>query len=965
MRRGRKWIMSHKAVLLLSAALLCMAVFFFISGGRRDGQETDLQQAMTDMEALLLSQNGIHEDNYKKYIAGCGQQIYTGEELCFDLSAAPAEERRAGPGEEMEFRLRVDQAGLYRIGFRYQCTGDNILQTSMALACNGAYPYEELQRLFFPDTWVSGAKQYDRYGNECIAMPRRSPEWSFTWMRDLSFLQNEPLMVYLEQGENLFTLSANEGSVLIEEVVLASPESPAQDGEQEASGNACIEIQAEDFQWRNSPNIRTESSFNPDVTPCDGTLKIQNVIEEASFRIGGTSVSYEVEVDTEGYYYLAFDYQQSSKSNFTVYRNLYIDGAIPSASYENIDFPYTNAYERKRVEVPVYLTAGSHELTLEVSLAPYGDAVAILDSIVAKINDMALSVNKITGGNTSKYRDFNLEEYDLDIARNLSAWADTIEQVYRILARADRFGEKNGEIKLLDTAVVSLRELAAKPNELPWNINRFSYGDSSVRQYLTTVSENLSMGGCSFDKIYLYQRDAALPEQSGFFRKLALRARHFIASFTQDDYAPGYESSDTLEIWVNRPRQYLEMIQRMADTDFTERTGIKVNLSIVPDQQKLILANASGKAPDGAIGISAGYVYDLAVRKALADLRQFEDFREVGRRFAPGMLIPGVCDEGIYAIPETFNFYVLFYRTDIFEKLNFTVPDNMDQVRDLLPELNRMGLGFNTHVANLPTKTFAATAPFVFQSGGSLYEEGSMTCRLDSPEVIEGFRYLTENFTVYDMDYEILSFYQSFRDGRTPVGVSNYGTYNLLTNAAPELNGCWDIALYPGLVQEDGSVDRSTSGAAESCVVFEASAQKQAAWEFISWWMSDEVQTEFSFMLQATLGNEYMWNSANLNAIAAAPWSTDHKEIIMEQLSWTNEMPPVPGNYIVEREMGNVLVNVVTSNVNLRTAIDDAQKRINAELLRKLEEFGYIDSQGNRKRELVIPDKETIEGWLE
>lgn len=956
---------SHKMAILFPVALLCAAVVFFISGGRRGEPAADLQQAMQDMEELLFSQKGIDGDNYKKYIAGYGTQAYQGEDIRFDLSALPEEERRAQAGEEMIFQLTVDQAGLYTVGFRYQCIGDNILQTSMALKCNGAYPYEELQRLFFPDTWVSGEKQYDRYGNECIAMPERSPEWRFTWMRDISFLGNAPLMVYLEQGANDFQLSANEGGVLIEEVVLAAPVGIPQDGGQTAEGDACIGIEAEDFLYRNSPNIRTESSFNPAVTPYDCTLKIQNVIEEASFRIGGTSVSYMVEVDKEGYYYLAFDYQQGSKSDFTVYRNLYVDGAIPSASYENISFPYNNAYERKRLEAPVYLTAGVHELTLEVALEPYGDAVAILDAIVAGINDMALSVNKITGGNTSKYRDFDLDEYDLDIARNLSDWADTIEQVYGILARADEFGEENGEIKLLDTAAVSLRELAEKPNELPQNINRFSYGDSSVRQYLTTVSENLSMGGCSFDKIWLYQKDAQLPAPKGVFQRLALKAGHFIASFTQDDYAPGYEDSDTLEIWVNRPRQYLEMIQRMADTDFTARTGIKVNLSIVPDQQKLILANASGKAPDGAIGISAGYVYDLAVRKALADLRQFGDFKEVGRRFAPGMLIPGVCDEGIYAIPETFNFYVMFYRTDIFEKLNLPVPDNMDEVRDLLPELNRMGLGFNTHVANLPTKTFAATAPFVFQSGGSLYEEGSAACRLDSPEVIEGFRYLAENFTVYDMDYEILSFYQSFRDGRTPIGVSNYGTYNLLTNAAPELNGCWDIALYPGLVGEDGTVDRSTSGAAESCVVFQASEQKQAAWEFISWWMSDEVQTEFSFMLQATLGNEYMWNSANLNAIAAAPWSAEHKKVIMEQLSWTDEMPPVPGNYIVEREMGNVLVNVVTANVNLRTAIDDAQKRINAELNRKLEEFGYIDGQGNWKKELVIPDKEMIEGWLE
>lgn len=965
MKRGRKWMKSHKAALLSAAALLCVAAFFFGSMGKRGEAEADLGQAMLDMEELLLSQSGMDEDNYKRYIAGYQSRTYQGEDIRFDLSGLASEERTADSGEGMRFQLQVDQAGLYQMGFRYQCTGDNILQTSMALKCNGEYPYDKLRRLFFADTWVSGEKQYDRYGNECIAMPQKSNEWGFTWLRDISFLQNAPLMVWLEQGANDFELTANEGSVLIEEVVLAAPAQVPEDGEETAEGAACIGIEAEDFLYRNSPNIRTESSFNPAVTPCDAVLKVQNVIEEASFRIGGTSVSYLVEVEAEGNYYLAFDYQQSSKSNFTVYRNLYIDGAIPSASYENIAFPYNNAYERKRLEVPVYLTAGTHELTLEVSLQPYGDAVAILEAIVSKINDMALSVNKITGGNTSRYRDFDLDEYGLDIAGNLNAWADTIEEVYEILAREDGFGERNGEIKLLDTAVVSLRELAAKPNELPQNINRFSYGDSSVRQYLTTVSENLSMGGCSFDKIWLYQEDAELPAGKGFLEKLKFRAEHFIASFTQEDYAPGYEDSDTVEIWVNRPRQYLEMMQRMADTDFTKRTGIKVNLSIVPDQQKLILANASGKAPDGAIGINTGYVYDLALRNALADLREFPDFKEVGRRFAPGMLIPGVCNEGIYAIPETFNFYVLFYRTDIFEKLNLSVPDNMDQVRDLLPELNRMGLGFNTHVANLPTKTFAATAPFVFQSGGSLYEEGSMTCRLDSPQVIEGFEYLTENFTVYDMDYEILSFYQSFRDGRTPIGVSNYATYNLLTNAAPELNGCWDIALYPGLVGQDGSVDRSTSGAAESCVVFGASDQKEAAWEFISWWMSDEVQTEFSFMLQATLGNEYMWNSANLNAIAAAPWSADHKEVIMEQISWTNEMPPVPGNYIVEREMGNVLVNVVTANVNLRTAIDDAQKRINAEMNRKLEEFGYIDSQGNWKKKLTIPDKEMIEGWLE
>lgn len=956
----RKWvkIATGAAVVAIAAAL----AFTLLGTGRKP--DPDPVGSMEKLKALLLSLDSIGEGNYQKYLSQYSGQIYGGENIAIPLESIPEKNRTVSAENTVRLPITVPQAGLYTVGFDYKCLGDNLLQTSLSMKVNGELPYSELQHLFFADTWRTGETEYDRYGNESIAMPEKDTCWSFTWLRDTSFLQNEPLMIYLNAGENELELTANEGAVIFKSVTITKPVIVADDPASDAVGAAIIPVEAESFITRNSPNIRTIATFDPDVTPYDAVLKVQNIVDEATFRTGGTSVTYDIDVNTAGWYHFACDYKQSTKSDFTVYRNIYIDGAIPSTAYENIAFPYSNKFDRKTVDAPVYLSEGTHQITFEVALEPYGDAIAILNSIVTEINNLALSVNKITGGNTNKYRDFDLEEYDLHIARDLTQWADTVEQVYTLIASGDQYGTQNGEISLLNAAVKSLRALAKEPDKLPQNINRFSYGDSSVRQYLTTVAENLSLGNLGIDKLYLYQEDAELPKGKNAFEKASLKAGHFFASFLQDDYAPGYETSDTLEVWANWPRQYLEIIQRMADTDFMAKTGIKVNLSIVPDQQKLILSNASGKAPDAAIGISSGYVYDLALRNALADMRQFDDFKDVASSFAPGMLIPGICDDGVYALPETFNFYVLYYRTDVFEKLGLKVPDNMDEVRELLPELQRMGLGFNTHVANLPTKTFAATAPFIFQNGGNLFAEDPMVCRLDSPEVIGGLKYLTENFTVYDMDYEILSFFQSFRDGRTPIGVSNYATYNLLTNAAPELNGCWDIALYPGLVSEDGTVERYTSGAAESCIIFDDSTKRADAWKFLSWWMSDEVQTEFSFTLQATLGNEYMWNSANLNAIAAAPWKNEHKTVILEQIGWTNEMPRVPGSYIIERELGNVLVNVVTQNVNIRTAIDDAQKRIDAELQRKLEEFGYIDSAGNTIKELIVPDIDMVKEWL-
>lgn len=955
----------------VGAAVLCAAaavgIWGVTAGNRQHDNAADLKHSMETLEEILLSADGMLEEHYKKYLNRYAGQYYRGETLTFDTGQMSEEKRTVTLEQPVSLQVRAETAGLYAVGFDYRCMGDNILQTSVALKVNGEIPYQELEHLFFPDVWKSGEIQYDRYGNESIAMPEKVSEWRFTYLRDTSFLQNEPLLVYLKQGENELELSANEGSVEIGSVYLASMDSLAlpEDRESASEGKVFLELEAEDMDCRNLANIRTDAVFNTSVTPYDPYVKLQNVVAENSYRVGGTAMEYLVTVEEEGDYCLAFDYMQSEKDNFTVYRNLYIDGKIPSESYENIPFSYTRKYQRSNVEIPVHLTAGEHCLSLEVSLEPYGDAVAVINGIVEKINDLSLSINKIIAGNNNKYRDFELEEYGLNIREDLNGWADILEQVYLAVAEGDRYGTENGQIKMLDTAVKNLRDLAEKPNELPQNINLFSYGDSSVRQYLSTVAENLRFGDMSLDKIYLYQKGAKLPEQKGAVEKAVLGIRHVLASFVRDDYVPGYREDDTLEIWVNRPRQYLEIIQRMVDTNFTEKTGIKVNLSIVPDQQKLILANASGKSPDGAIGIGSAFVYDLALRNALVDMRQFDNFKEVGSRFAPGMLIPGACDDGIYAIPETFNFYVLFYRSDIFEKLNFEVPDNMDEVRKLLPELARMGLGFYTHAATTVKTNFAVTAPFVLQNGGDIFAEDGMQVQLDTEEVIGGMKILTENFTVYDMDYEILNFYQSFRDGRTPVGVSEYGTYNLLTNAAPELNGCWDIALYPGIVGEDGSVDRSTSGAAESCIIFDSSEKQEQAWAFLDWWMSDEVQTDFSVALQSTLGNEYMWNSANINAIAAAPWSARHKAVILEQIGWTNEIPRVPGSYMIEREMGNIVVNVVTQDMSLRTAIDNAQKRINAEFGRKLEEFGYIDGPGNVIRELVIPDRELIEEWLE
>ena len=222
---------------------------------------------------------------------------------------------------------------------------------------------------------------------------------------------------------------------------------------------------------------------------------------------------------------------------------------------------------------------------------------------------------------------------------------------------------------------------------------------------------------------------------------------------------------------------------------------------------------------------------------------------------------------------------------------------------------------------------------------------------------------LTENYTIYNMPYEVQSFYQSFRDGSIPIGISDYGMLNLLTNAAPEISGLWEVAPYPGVEDESGEVQRWTLGSAETIIILEDSDKKEAAWDFVDWWTSTEVQTEFGYTLQSTLGNEYLWNPANLEAMANTPWIQKH-ESLFEQVQWTKEPPRVLGGYMIERELSNVVTSVVMEGENIRSAMDEAVKRVSREITRKLEEFGYLVN-GELVEEFIVPDIDTVEGWLE
>ncbi len=880
-------------------------------------------------------------------------------------------------GESVTVIITVQEDALWYPVMTYRMTENNILDNIYSLQLDGETPYTECATLSLDGLWLfNGVYEHDRYGNEVIGMPVKAYEMQTQGLMGRAALYAEGMGLYLTAGEHELTFTCKEGAFVLYDISLTVPAAAlmdfAEDTVQKLTGSALISIQAESMPRRNNPNIRSASQYDTALTPYSGTTKVINYIEDMSYRYGGDCLYYDFTIAQEGWYGLALRARQAEKANFPVFRNFYIDGEIPSQSFWNAAFLYDLNFNNQIVKTEagdtalMYLTAGTHTLCIQTSLNPVRGAIEELNRISGEMSALALELSKITGGNTDRFRDFKPEDFDFHIEDDLLRWIDELNAVYADLAALSPTPKNVGELSNIRVAVEALTKLSQKPNDLPKYLNEFASSPSSARAYVVMMVEQLNQSPLGLDSIHFFQSEGSLPKGLGFFSNIAATVQRFGASFGAQEYAAADVVDEThLQVWVARPRQYLEIMQRMADTMFTPQSGIVVDFSLMPDANKLILSNASGSAPDVAVAIASGLTYDLAVRGALADMRQFDTFKEVGQRFPAGLMIPGVCDNGMYALPETFNFTVLFYRKDILDSLNLTVPDSMEEVLEMLPILRRYGLNFNNFVANaIGYKGFSITTPYIFQSGGTLYQEGTYLSALGEEEALAGIRLLADSFVVYDMDYEIASFYQAFRDGTLPLGTGNYAMYNLLMNAAPEIADQWGIALYPGVTDADGVVQRWTSGAAESSVIFSSSDMLQESWDFLDWWMSDEVQTEFAYILQSTLGNEYLWNSANLNAFAASPWPAADKQVIAQQLMWTYEAPRTLGSYMVERELSNAINAIALDGKNLRSIMDEAIKRIDREVARKLEEFGRLED-GQLKEPLIVPTIDTVKGWLE
>ncbi|MDY0276679.1 MAG: extracellular solute-binding protein [Acholeplasma sp.] len=880
--------------------------------------------------------------------------------------------------EEMSFDVTVDNKGLYSLELDYYSFNTTIRDTEIAVYVNDRILYFELSQLRLTSNWeVTEDISTDRYKNDIMPNSSIKSMWIHEEIRDSQRIQPESLLFKLDEGLNKITIKKARGEFYLGQIYVSGKKALKTYNEylQEKNKEKIVEksiqtYEAEDPVFKNSLQVRYGTDKSANVTPFALMENKLNIIDGASFKQSGNSLSYEMEVSESGMYHLTLKVKQT-KSSSRVFRTLYVNGKIPFLEAKEIAFDHSSKWQNvtvgkdKNNPYLLYLEKGINIITLEVNASPLLSIYETVDYVMEKINDLGLDIKKLTGNNIDENRDWDLEKNIPNIREDLQSYTDLLYGVHNDLININGT-DKSSEILInIKRSADTLQEFANNPNYIPKDLNKFSIGSNSVLQKLGLILPLILEQPLSVDKLYLHGNVVDLPKaNANFFKNIWIGIKRFFLSFFSDEYSDKAEEGE-LEVWVNRSRQYVNLMQQMVDKDFTKETGINVKISIMPNEDKLILAASSNSQPDVALGVAGWRPYDFAIRNALVDLRTMPNFFEVTNRFKEGAFAQLIYQDGVYGLPETQNFYLLFYRKDILQNIKVEVPDTWQDVIDLLPEIQRYGMNFYSQLSSTTAfKAYITTMPFINQFGGNLYSNDLLKSELTDPKTIAALDFMAELFTIYSLPLEVGSFYNSFRYGTLPLGIGDFSMYVQLLHAAPEIAGLWDVAPLPGVKNDEGEIDRSYDGAATSGIIFKNSDMQDEAWQFLEWWTREDVQLDYSENLITSMGPEYMWNTSNVEAFKQMSWDENHKLVFLEQWEWIFDTPKTPASYMMEREISNIWNKIVYDGINTRIAISDSAVIIDKEITKKMIEFKYITNKNEVIKTYRFPTRETISEWV-
>lgn len=930
-------------------ALFLTATFLIMSSSIATATEA----SQSSVDAPIEDSSSVQvADSYENY------KIVYGTETAA-TNGAEAFVNQTVDASPIEFAVTVTENGLYNLGMSYKALGKETQALEIGVKIDGQSPFNEAEKLFFPRVFQDGEEcRVDGLGNEFAPEQKPFEQPYFALATDITRWTDDPYLVYLTQGEHIITVTPVAGTFELYTFNFCAPEQVSDyteptDTSKYYSGESVV-IEAEDTYLKNSYWLSLKSDTGSiDITPNSVVNSLVNYIGGGNWKTSGDTIVWETPEMEEGYYQIGFSFRQSTVLGGKTYRKLTIDGKVPFKQAASIGFGYDDEWQQSVFaddgDKPylIYLSAGKHEIALTAVPGEMTEVRDLLKQTVSDISSMYLEITMITGESVDIYRDYDLFDQIPGMEERMQAILQQLNNAEtRLLEITDSDSSTHSSI------IKNMARTVQMMLENRYTAHRYVSEFYNCYTSLAAALYEMRDMPLDLDRIIFTKPSAEqLFEQAGFFSKLGFSIQRFLVSFIRDyNNISNTSENDALTIWVNWGRDQAQVLNALIQTSFTSEYDIPVNVQLV--NASIVQAVLSGKGPDCVLQHARSEPVNLAMRGVLYDLTQFDDLDEVLTRFQDGAETPYYYKDGLYALPDTQNFYLMFYRKDILGQLGLKVPETWDDFKEVTKLLMRQNLSVwipnNTATdmaqVNAGIGSLNLFPSLMMQRGVPIYSEDGRSTNLSNSQAMLVFAEWTDYYTMLKLP-KTLDFYNRFRTGTCPLGISNLATYTTLKTMAPEIDGQWSVAQIPGTRLEDGSISHTSSGGGTSCAILKATKNPDNAWKFLKWWTDSETQLSFSNEVEAILGPAGRVSVSNVEAFKRLSWDVEMLDSILG--AWENvvEIPEYPGSYYVSRSIYQSFWNVVNDNQNPKDMLLKYSQEADKEIERKWKQY---ENRGNK-----------------
>lgn len=849
------------------------------------------------------------------------------------------------------FSVNIPKNAKYLPVITYKCISGNGSNIHMSLKLDGNFPFDGYENFELQRVWKDkkDSVTVDDRGNEYTPEQTEVFIEKNATVRDIDGFCNDDFLLALSSGTHCIELQVHSGSIEITGFSLKKPRETVQynalkseyDGYKKYSGKPII-IEGENAKEKSSQLIvPLIDRSDPSVKPSNPYKDKINYIGGSNWKSNGDTVTWEVDVPEDGLYNLSFHFKQTYLQNGVSYRALKIDGMIPYKEAAEIPFAYDSGWQYTGITPEndkfIYLTEGKHDLSLTVTLGPLSNFANELNQVVSDLGDVYREIVMITGESPDASRDYDLFVQVPQLEERLNS----------INTRLSMLSEKNVEITgkkggsnstNLDNVIITINQMLNTKYKAHTKVSTLYSKYSSLASWLYEM-QDMSL---DIDALMLTAPGEKYKRETGFMGSFIYTFNRLLASFS-DDYEYGKKSDKVVNIWCNWGRDQVSALEALINSSFTPTSGLNVNLKIT--SATIIQAKLSGDGPDLLLNNSRSAPVNYAMRNSAYDLTNFSDYDEVVKRFASSAMLPYKYKNGVYGLPETQSFYMMFVRNDILSELNISVPKTWEDfyLAAKIIALNNMDVAIpytqvTNDAVNAGVGALTLLPTIALQNGVSLYNDELDSTNFSSSGMLTATQMWTDFYTKYKLP-KTYNFFNRFRTGTIPLAIQDYTNYAIIEAAAPEINGRWTMVQIPGTVRENGEINNCVSGSGNAAIILSTAKNPNNAWEFLKWYTSEDIQYQFCKNLESVLGMSGRRATANVSAMKRLGWNADILNELLAQWDKLEELPEIPGSYYVSRSIDQIYWNVVDGGADCRAMLKKWGIEADNEIKRKIAEY--------------------------